>query len=229
MTQVYQDRPFGNDNLAAIQYRIVRLIKPVKIIDGTTAVLQHLTDQELIELINQKDQQALGQLYDRYNRLIFSVAMGVVGNTGAAEEITLDVFTSVWQKSSTYRRDRAKVLTWLTRMARNRAIDILRREEVRPLKHSVHWANLPVELTAADHDTEASVDLSLEMQRVRRALTQIPDEQQEALAYAYFKGHSHRQIAEILELPLGTVKARIRLGMQKLRDQLNPTRDGEDG
>ena len=165
------------------------------------------------------DEAALGELYDRYARLIFSVALNVVGNRQSAEEVTLDVFTRLWQKAGTYRAEKAKVVTWLSRLARNRAIDILRSEQIRPAGHSISWAEAGPE-PQADDNPERSAHLALEMQRVRQAMASLPAAQQEVLALAYFKGYSHSEIAKILDLPLGTVKARIRGGMQKLRAQL---------
>ena len=106
------------------------------------------SDTALIDLIIQQDDAALGELYDRYHRLVFSIAIHVVGRPEDAEEITLDVFTNVWEKADTYRSQRAKVTTWLTRIARNKAIDVLRREEVRPMKHSISWAQVSPEPAA---------------------------------------------------------------------------------
>ena len=181
---------------------------------------QQSDDPALIERIARQDEAALGELYDRYSRLVYSVAYRVVGDHGAAEEITLDVFARVWEKASAYRPERAKVLTWISRMTRNRAIDILRREEVRPLKHSIGWAEAPSEPVADGQDPEQTAGLTLEMERVRAAMASLPSEQQEALALAYFKGYTHSEIARVLDLPLGTVKGRIRAGMQKLRQAL---------
>lgn len=179
--------------------------------------VQKLDDPELIDLIIQKNEAALGELYDRHSRLVYSLAFGVVGERGSAEEITLDIFTRVWEKASTYRVERAKVVTWLARMTRNRAIDVLRWEEVRPLKHSVHWAEVSAEPTSDSNDPETAAHLSLQASRVRAAMATLPETQQEVLALAYFQGYTHSEIAGALDLPLGTVKARIRLGMQKLR------------
>lgn len=184
-------------------------------------VAQHLDDTTLMERIASQDEAALGELYDRYSRLVYSVAYGVVGDHGAAEEITLDIFTRVWQKASTYQSGRAKVATWISRMARNRAIDILRREEIRPMKHSIGWAEAPYQPVATDQNPEKTVGLAMEVERVQTAMAGLPEEQQEALALAYFKGYSHSEIAQALDLPLGTVKGRIRAGMQKLRQALS--------
>jgi RNA polymerase sigma-70 factor (ECF subfamily) len=179
--------------------------------------LRKFEDLELINLILLKNEAALGELYDRYCRLIFSVAFNVVGSREDAEEITLDVFTRVWEKADTYRADRAKVSTWLTRMTRNRAIDLLRWEEVRPMKHSLSWAEVTIEPADSDHNPEASAALSMEIQRVRTVMSTLPENQQEVLSLAYFKGYTHSEIAKLLDLPLGTAKARIRSGMRQLR------------
>lgn len=179
--------------------------------------LPQLDDTDLIDLISQGNETALGELYDRYNRLIFSVALSVVGRQEEAEEITLDVFTRVWEKANTYRSERAKVYTWLTRLARNRAIDVLRRENVRPMKYSTSWADVWPEPQANSDPPETAVQLTLQKRRVRQAIISLPETQKEVLALAYFKGYSHSEIAEALDLPLGTVKGRIRGGMQKLR------------
>jgi len=182
--------------------------------------MQQLEDPVLIDLIIQKNEDALGELYDRYNRLIYSIARNVVGRPEDAEEITLDVFTRVWEKADTFRSERAKVTTWLTRMARNRAIDVLRREGVRPMKHSVSWAKVSPEPAADIDKPEATAHLTMQKERVRQALNTLPDDQKEVLALAYFKGYSHSEIAQELDIPLGTAKGRIRSAMMKLRTLL---------
>jgi RNA polymerase sigma-70 factor (ECF subfamily) len=182
--------------------------------------MQQLDDPALINLIIQKDEASLGELYDRYHRLVYSIALNVVGRPEDAEEITLDVYTRVWEKADTYRPEQAKVTTWLTRMTRNRSIDILRREEIRPMKHSVSWADVSLEPTVDKDKPEAAAHLSMQKERVREAVACLPDSQKEVLALAYFKGYSHSEIARELDIPLGTAKARIRSGMQKLRTLL---------
>ena len=179
--------------------------------------MKQLDDQDLIQLIIQRDEAALSELYDRYHRLIFSMAINIVGEVGTAEEITLDIFTRVWEKAGTYRAEKAKVSTWLVRMTRNRSIDVLRREAVRPMKHSVGWAEISHEPVAQNDSPEMAAQLAMQKERIRAAIASLPDNQQQALALAYFKGFSHSEIAAELNLPLGTVKGRIRSGMQKLR------------
>lgn len=177
-------------------------------------------DQMLLSQIVDRQAEALGVLYDRYGRLLYSVAYHLVGNQQLAEEITLDVFRRVWEKAESYQADRASVRTWLTSMARNRSIDILRREGARPERNSISWTELTFEPHAKDHSPETAVLNQMQRQKVQAALAELPQEQQDVLLMAFFRGYSHSQIADQLELPLGTVKTRIRLGMQKLRHLL---------
>lgn len=179
--------------------------------------MKQLDDPTLMARMSHGDEAALGELYDRYGRLILSVAYNVVGDRATAEEITLDVFTRAWQKAHTYNVKKARVSTWLTRMTRNRAIDMLRREAVRPFQHSVSWSDLPVHPPSPGDNPEDAAHLALETQRIQAAMATLPTPQQEALALAYFQGLTHSEISQALDQPLGTVKARIRAGMQKLR------------
>lgn len=176
-----------------------------------------LEDETLLRLVSEDHAEALSELYDRYGRLVFSVALHVVGERSTAEEITLDVFVLVWEKAGTYRTDRSKVTTWLTSITRHRAIDVLRRQGSRLEQHSVSWTTVsPTDRPVVD-SAEDAADLSLQRARVRAAVAQLPADQRQALTLAYFKGYTQRQIAEALDQPLGTVKTRIRLAMQKLR------------
>jgi len=179
-----------------------------------------LDDQTLIGLIIHARAEALSELYDRYGRLVYSLALNSVGNPATAEEITQDVFLRVWQRARQYRADRAKVSTWLTSITRNRAIDQLRRRGSRPEQHSVGWAEVAPGAEPTANGPEGAVSLALERERIRAAVALLPTEQQQVLALAYFQGLSQSQIAEATDLPLGTVKTRVRLGMQKLREML---------
>lgn len=179
-------------------------------------------DEALVHLIERAQPEALSELYDRYSRLVFSLARHMVGESELAEEITQDVFFRVWEKAYSYRPDQGKVATWLSSIARNRSIDLIRQLNVRPEGHSVGWEELlPASLPASDgHLPEEATVQSIEAQRVRAALASLPEEQQRALALAYFRGFSHREIAEYLGEPLGTIKTRIRMAMQRLRGLL---------
>ncbi len=183
--------------------------------------LKELEDPVLMAQIAHGQEAALSELYDRYCRLVMSVAYGVTHNRETAEEVTLDIFTRVWQKAGSYDATQAQVSTWLTRMTRNRAIDRLRREAVRPAKYSISWAEITVEPVLDDaNNPEMAVQQQMEQQRVRTAIASLTDVQREALALAYFQGYSHSEIAQALNEPLGTIKGRIRGAMLKLRDLL---------
>jgi RNA polymerase sigma-70 factor (ECF subfamily) len=185
-------------------------------------------DERLIRLIAQSQEGALAQLYDRYNRLVFSLALAIVNDRATAEEVTLDVFMRVWQKASTYRADRAKVSTWLTHIARHHAIDVLRRRAARPDQHAVHWEDTLLQAESSGHDPQDAAEISLRRERIQAALAQLPPEQRQALSLAFFGGYSHSQIAELLQQPLGTVKTRLRLAMQKLRELLSDEQNPAD-
>lgn len=174
-------------------------------------------DEGLIRLITQSHEQALAHLYDRYNRLVFSLALAIVNDRETAEEITLDVFMRVWQKAQTYRADQAKVSTWLTHIARHHAIDVLRRRAARPDQSAVHWEDALDNIESSQPDPQESAELSQRRERIHAALTRLPAEQKQALVLAYFGGYTQSQIAELLALPLGTIKTRLRLAVQKLR------------
>jgi RNA polymerase sigma-70 factor (ECF subfamily) len=177
-------------------------------------------DVTLIRLVAQAQTDAFGEFYDRYSRLVFSLALAIVGDRAAAEEVTQDVFVRVWQRAGTYRADQAKVSTWLTAITRHHAIDILRRQNARHESNSVSWDQIPPQAAPAAHDLEERAELSLRRERIRAAVAQLPADQQQVLALAYFHGYTHHQIADVLHQPLGTVKTRLRLAMQKLRQIL---------
>ncbi len=179
-----------------------------------------LDDETLIRLIVHAQAEALSELYDRYSRLVFSLALNSVGDSATAEEITQDVFVRVWQRARQYRADQGKVSTWLTSIARNRAIDQLRRRGSRPEQFSVAWMEVSPQAMPAVNGPERATEQAMERERIRAAVAQLPEEQKHVLALAYFQGYTQSQIAKSLDLPLGTVKTRIRLAMEKLRQAL---------
>jgi RNA polymerase sigma-70 factor (ECF subfamily) len=192
------------------------------------------SDEELINLIAHRDSDALRALYQRYGRMVFGLAMQVTGNAGSAEEICQDVFMRVWEKSGTYQSDKAKVVTWLARIARNRAIDVLRFRRSRglDLPQSGDEPPAPNETGGAQSayggaqsayggaDPSDQLWQSFREQEVREAVAALPRDQRQALSLAFFKGFTHREIAQALGEPLGTVKTRIRDAMVKLRSSL---------
>jgi RNA polymerase sigma-70 factor (ECF subfamily) len=184
-----------------------------------------LEDKVLLRLILVEARaDALDELYDRYGRLVYSVALRIVGERQTAEEITLDVFVKVWEKADTYQPRLGSVRVWVTGMTRNRAIDILRRQSVRLDAQSLRWADLTSQPISEEPNPEAAVDLNLKKQRIQIAIAKLPEEQRNVLALAYFQGYTQREIAELCNLPLGTVKSRIRASIQKLRQLLQDER-----
>ena len=187
-----------------------------------------LEDAALIVLVARRDQTALAALYDRYARLVYSVAIRIVGQRQLAEEITLDAFQNVWQAANSFREDRGRFVTWLVSVARHRAIDELRRLGVRPEGSSVAL-DQGIDREAPRADTvEDLVWLRQQRDAVRRALAELPEAQRRALEMAYFGGLTQQEIADRLDTPLGTIKTRMRMGMQKLRRALESP-DGTAG
>jgi RNA polymerase sigma-70 factor, ECF subfamily len=181
-------------------------------------------DERLLRLIAQSHEEALDQLYVRYSRLVFSIAIAIVGDALTAEEITMDVFMRVWEKAGTYREERAKVRTWLTHITRHHAIDILRRRSVRPEYHAIHWDGA----MPSGQDSQEQVEASLSGEDVRAAIEQLPVDQKQALILACYGGLTQVEIAEALKQPLGTIKTRLRLAMQKLKSILQEKSESED-
>ena len=177
-----------------------------------------IDDPALLRLIADGQTKALDELYSRYGRLVYTVAFRVIGEQASAEEITLDVFSKVWQKADTYRSERGNVRVWIASMARNRAIDVLRRKNVQLNVQQKFWAEKMVSLpNSIERSPESTVDLLMRKERITVAINQLTEEQRQVLALAYFRGYTQSEIAKLLDLPLGTVKTRIRSGMQMLR------------
>ena len=159
------------------------------------------------------DQAALADLYDASNRLIYGMALRILGNPADAEEVTLDIYTQVWRSASTFDERRGSVVAWLTAMARSRAIDRLRSATSRSRR----------EAPLLDLNTPAAAQAPVQpgiAHEVQAALQMLAPEQREAIELAYWHGYSHSELAARLGQPLGTVKTRIRMGMMKLRSQL---------
>jgi RNA polymerase sigma-70 factor (ECF subfamily) len=179
-----------------------------------------LDDESLLRLIIKSNDQALSALYDRYGRLVYSIALNSLGDSSLAEEVTQDVFLRVWQRAVTYDIQQSRVVTWLASIARHRAIDILRQQRVRPESTSLSWADIVPNDPPDDQNVEDEAEWKARRQRIQQAMAQIPEEQRLALGLSYFRAMSHQEIADQLGIPLGTIKTRIRLGLQKLRQIL---------
>jgi RNA polymerase sigma-70 factor, ECF subfamily len=172
-------------------------------------------DIALLERIVARDERAVADLYDRHNRLLYGLILRILRDRGEAEEVLQEVFVLVWTRAETYNIALGSPAAWLVRVARNRAIDRLRSNAVR--LRAVEAAPLPD--AAASPETHA---VDSERQRVvKGALDTLPAEQRVLIEQAYFLGLTQSELAERFQLPLGTVKTRIRTGMITLREQLS--------
>lgn len=179
---------------------------------------------QLIAQTAQGDQAALATLYDRTSPQVFGLIYKILNNREAAEEVTLDVYTQVWRQAHTYDATRGRPGAWLMTLARTRAIDRFR---AGASEYGRTESLDAAELFASDGDTpEQDMGNQERRQYVHRALATLTVEQRHAVALAYFYGMSQSEIAEQLQLPLGTVKTRIRMGMIKLRQALAPYEQG---
>jgi RNA polymerase sigma-70 factor, ECF subfamily len=181
--------------------------------------LQRLADEDLMPLVERKDPAAFEIVYDRHGGAAYSLAYRIVGSSVVAEEVTQEAFLSVWRSGARFDRARGSVRTWLLGVVRNRAIDVLRRESGRAPTVSLELDSVPEQ--ESRFEATAAEALRREAGReVRGALTELPEDQLKVVQLAYFGGLSHSEIAEVLGMPLGTVKGRMRLAMEKMRATL---------
>lgn len=185
-----------------------------------------LDDEALLHLIALAHENALSALYDRYARLVYSVALNSLGDAVRAEEVTQDVFQRVWEKASTYNASQGRVVSWLASIARHRAIDFFRQLRSHHENQEITWQDAESSLITDGFNVEWQADLHTRTHRIRWAVSQLPEDQRKALGMAFFWGYSHQEIADLLHEPLGTVKTRIRLGLHKLRTLLQEEQGG---
>ncbi len=178
-----------------------------------------LDDTALVALVARRNEGALSALYDRYSRLAFSLAVRIVGDQALAEEITIDSFVNVWQAAGSFSAERGGFVTWLMSVVRHRAIDELRRLNVRPEGSAVELDEA-LQAAALPDLLDDIVEVKRRREVVRSALARLPDLQREVLELAYFGGLTQQEIAEKTGTPLGTVKTRMRLGLMKMREEL---------
>ncbi len=175
------------------------------------------SNHTLIQQIGAGNQKAFGILYDRYKTLVFSLAVKIAGNHETAEDIALDVFTQIWENADKYHPKKGSVRGWVASITRYRSIDTLRRRNVRLDLHHPSWSDIQLEALPSNGNPDDELESAEIRRKVSNSIIRLPKDQQEVLAMAYYKGYTHRQIAEALNEPLGTIKTRIRLGLQKLR------------
>ena len=172
-----------------------------------------------MQLVQQGDPRAFELLYDRHGGPAFSLAYRMVGDRVTAEDISQEAFLSIWRSRLRYQAERGSVRTWVLGVVHHRTIDALRRNLVHDRRRAS--AEGLEERQEAPERTDVEVARRDEARSVRAAIETLPDEQTKVIELAYFGGFTHTQIAEMLDMPIGTVKGRMRLGLEKLRRQLH--------
>ncbi len=175
------------------------------------------TDEALLEQIRRRDVDALDALYERYSKQAFALAYRIVSTREVAEEVTQDAFMSVWRQAQTYDVAAGRVRPWLLSIVHHRAIDRLRRTKDRRIHASLDEAWMK----PSTADVFGDVYRGVQRDAIRGALAQLPVEQRSAIDLAYFNGNTFVEIAEMTSVPVGTVKSRVRLGIDKLKSLLD--------
>jgi RNA polymerase sigma factor (sigma-70 family) len=177
--------------------------------------LAHLSDEALLSLVASSDDQALEELYDRFSRVAYSLALRILRDEALAQDAVQEAFLAVWRSADRFLAERAKASTWILTLVHRRSVDLVRREDRR--------RGEPLESTAeptAPVTTEEEATLGFERRIVQEALAQLSPEQREALELGYYGGLTQSELAERLGQPLGTIKSRMFAGLSRLRDLL---------
>ena len=181
--------------------------------------LERLADEDLMTLVDDKDAAAFEVFYDRHGGAAYSLAHRIVGEAGMAEDVTQEAFLSMWRSTARYDPARGSVRAWALGVVRNRAIDALRRS-ARPAPKLDSDDEALLESQPAGERTDAEAIRRETARRLRQVLGLLPRDQSQVIELAYFGGFSHSEIAELLGAPIGTVKGRMRLGLEKIRATL---------
>jgi RNA polymerase sigma-70 factor, ECF subfamily len=185
------------------------------------AELRVLADEDLMQLVQDGEARAFEVIFDRHGSVAFSLAYRMCGRRSMAEEIVQEAFLSLWRSGARYDRARGSVRSWVLSAVHNRAIDAFRRD-VASERRELHEEGL-AERVPSRELTETEVERRDDARMVRSALDELPADQRQVIELAYFGGFTHSQISEMLRLPAGTVKGRMRLGLTKLRLTLGDT------
>ena len=204
------DSPESPDRFDALEPRAVR----GRISDAVNRQLAHLSDEALVALAARSEQSALAELYDRYGRTAYGLALRIVRDQTLAEDAVQEAFLTIWRTASRFVPERGKASTWILTLVHRRAVDTVRREQRRRADSLEAAAEPSVE------GVEEDAWLRLQRERVQAALRLLPDAQREALELAYYGGFSQSELAERLGQPLGTIKSRMFTGLSSLREQL---------
>ena len=175
-------------------------------------------DHTTLERMARGDHEALAELYDRHSRLVYSLALRIIRDQGEAEDIVQEVFSQAWRQAGRYEARRGNVIAWLLNLTRSRAIDRLRGRQSRP--EAASDSLLAIDIPDLTLPVDEQLSLEGRASRVRAAMKELSVLQRVAIELAFYEGLTHVEIAERLELPLGTVKTRIRQGLLKLKDRL---------
>lgn len=166
-------------------------------------------DELLLTRVKGNDQKAMTELFDRYGSMVYSVALRVLNDSGQAEDVMQEIFFQIWRNPNLFKEGRGSLGAWLAVMARNRAIDVLRRRKPSDSVDDV--------VLASGQNLASDVERTALMNKVRRVLKNLPSEQQQSVELAFFQGMSHTEIAAATGEPLGTIKTRIRTALLSLR------------
>ena len=183
-----------------------------------TPDLRTLADEDLMQLMRRGDPRAFEAVYERHSGAAFSLAYRMVGRGNVAEDVVQEAFLSIWRSGARYERARGSVRTWVLGIVHHRAIDQLRRSSVHS-KRRASDEGIEDRIESGER-TDVEVARRDEAQAIRTAMETLPPEQSHVIELAYFGGFTHTEIADILETPVGTVKGRMRLGLEKLRQSL---------
>ena len=182
--------------------------------------IESLADEEVMLLVQEGNPRAFELLYDRHGGASFSLAYRMVGNRVTAEDISQEAFLSIWRSKDRYQPERGSVRTWVLGIVHHRAIDALRRNLVHERRRASAEGIEERQEAPERERTDVEAARREEAQHVREALDELPEEQSRVIELGYFGGFSHSQIADMLDMPIGTVKGRMRLGLDKLRTGL---------
>jgi RNA polymerase sigma-70 factor (ECF subfamily) len=185
--------------------------------EAASAILRMLADEELMQLVGEDDSAAFEVLYERHTDAAYGLALRMCGRRAAAEDVVQEAFLSIWRSAASYDPLRGSVRTWVLGVVHHRAIDALRRGV---LQDRVRVSDEGIEELVAAERTEQEVGRRDEAREVRAVLEGLPPEQSRVIELAYYGGLSHSEIAAMLDTPVGTIKGRMRLGLQKMRSQL---------
>ncbi|MFQ6029203.1 MAG: RNA polymerase sigma factor [Dehalococcoidia bacterium] len=184
--------------------------------------LRTASDERLLQELQQQNLEALEEFYERHHRLALAVAYRVLGDKEAAEDVIQEAFLAVWRQADSYSTERGKARSWFLSIVRHRAIDVTRGRSYTRQRISLDQINFEPRYP----DVWQQVDANLDRDRIKEAVDTLPEEQREAVTLAFFGGFTHLEIAQRVGAPLGTVKGRIRLAMNKLRSLLVDLEEG---